>query len=151
MMSQFSYPGLRDCYRGLAQPGVEKYSQMIGSLNLLEKAQLSISFGGLGTLLLGLPGEDCLARSSRDVSSKDDRLAISAMCSLEMGTRSLVAMMAWDASLNMKATNRAVGQSQMKRLRLLHRFHSMIREDLVVATVASSVVQMVKQANRANI
>jgi hypothetical protein len=64
-------------------------------------------------------------------------------------TRSLVVVMAWEANLNMAATNRAVGHSQPTNLRLLPRFHSMTLEDQVVATVASSVVQMVKRAIQA--
>jgi hypothetical protein len=59
-----------------------------------------------------------------------------------------VVVMAWEANLNMAATNRAVGHSQPTNLRLLHRFHLMILEDLVEATAVSSVVQMVKRANR---
>jgi hypothetical protein len=95
-------------------------------------------------------GEDCWARSIREVSSRDDRPAISAMCRSEAGTRSLVVVMAWEANLDMVATNRAVDQSQQTSLRhLLLRFHSMILEDLVVATAASSVVRMVKLANQA--
>ena len=94
-------------------------------------------------------GEVCWARSSREVSSKDDRLAISAMCISEVGTGSPVVVMAWEANLDMVATNRAVGQSQQTSCRhLLLRFRLMILEDLVVATVASSVVQMVRLANR---
>ena len=94
--------------------------------------------------------EDCWARSIRGVSSKDDRPAISAMCRSEVGTRSLVVVMAWEANLDTAATNRAVGQSQQTSLcHLLLRFHLMILEDLVVATAASSVVQMVKLANQA--
>ena len=93
--------------------------------------------------------EDCWARSSREVSSKDDRPAISAMCRLEVGTGSPVVVMAWEANLNTEATNRAVDHSQPTSCRhLLLRFHSMILEDLVAATVASSVVQMVRLANR---
>ncbi len=72
------------------------------------------------------------------------------MCRSEAGTRSLVVVMAWEANLDMVATNRAVDQSQQTSLRhLLPRFHSMILEDLVVATAASSVVRMVKLANQA--
>ena len=71
------------------------------------------------------------------------------MCRSEVGTRSPVVVMAWEANLDTAATNRAVGQSQQTSCRLLPRFHSMILEDLVVATVASSVVQMVKLANQA--
>jgi hypothetical protein len=57
--------------------------------------------------------------------------------------------MAWEANLNMEATNRAVGQSQPTSCRLLLlRFHLMILEDLVVATAVSSVVQMARLANR---
>ena len=93
--------------------------------------------------------EDCWARSSREVSSRDDRPAISATCRSEVGTRSLVVGMAWEANLNMEATNLAVGQSQQTSLRLLPRFHLMILEDLVVATAVSSVVQKVKRANQA--
>ncbi len=93
--------------------------------------------------------EDCWARSSREVSSKDDRPAVSAMCRSEVGTRSPVVVMAWEANLNMVATNRDEDHSQPTSCRLLPRFHSMILEDLVVATAASSVVQMVRLANRA--
>jgi len=94
-------------------------------------------------------GEDCWARSSREVSSKDDRPAISAMCKSGEDIRSLVVVMAWEANLDMEATNRAVDHSQPTSCRhLLLRFHSMILEDLVVATAASSVVQTVRLANR---
>ncbi len=58
-------------------------------------------------------------------------------------------VMVWEANLDTAATNRAVGQSQPTSCRhLLPRFHSMILEDLVVATAASSVVQTVRLANR---
>lgn len=71
------------------------------------------------------------------------------MCISEVGTGSPVVVMAWEANLDMVATNRAVGQSQQTSCRhLLLRFRLMILEDLVVATVASSVVQMVRLANR---
>ena len=92
--------------------------------------------------------EDCWARSSREASSKDDRPAISAMCRLEVGTGSPVVVMAWEANLNTEATNRAGGQIQQTSSRHLPRFHSMILEDLVVATAVSSVVRMVRLANR---
>ena len=94
-------------------------------------------------------GEDCWARSSREVSSKDDRPAISAKCRSVVDTRSLVVVMAWEANLDTAATNRAGGQIQQTSSRHLPRFHSMILEDLVVATAVSSVVQMVKLANQA--
>ena len=71
------------------------------------------------------------------------------MCKSGEDIRSLVVVMAWEANLDMEATNRAVDHSQPTSCRhLLLRFHSMILEDLVVATAASSVVQTVRLANR---
>ena len=70
------------------------------------------------------------------------------MCRSEVGTRSPVVVMAWEANLDTAATNRDEDHSQPTSLRLLPRFHSMILEDLVVATAVSSVVQMVKLANQ---
>ena len=57
-------------------------------------------------------GEDCWARSSREVSSKDDRPAISAMCKSGEDIRSLVVVMAWEANLDRVATNRDEDHSQ---------------------------------------
>ena len=93
--------------------------------------------------------EDSWARSSREVSSKDDRPAISAMCKSGEDIRSPVVVMAWEANLDRVATNRDEDHSQTTSYRLLHRFHSMSLEDLVAVTAASSVVQMVKLANQA--
>jgi len=98
---------------------------------------------------LGGREEDCRARSIREVSSKDDRPAISAMCKSGEDIRSPVVVMAWEANLDRVATNRDEDHSQTTSYRLLHRFHSMSLEDLVAVTAASSVVQMVKLANQA--
>ena len=58
-------------------------------------------------------------------------------------------VMAWEANLDMVATNRDEDHSQPTNLRhLLPRFHTMILEDLMVATAVSSVVQMARLANR---
>ncbi|MFN7334248.1 MAG: hypothetical protein ACK5TC_04225, partial [bacterium] len=69
-------------------------------------------------------------------------------CRSQAATRTQMVVMAWEAILNTAATNRAGGQIQQTSSRHLPRFHLMILEDLVVATVASSVVQMVRLANR---
>jgi hypothetical protein len=61
-------------------------------------------------------------------------------------TRSLV-VMAWVANLDTAATNRAVDHSQPTSLRLLHHFHSMILEDLVVAIAASLLVLLHQQTS----
>jgi hypothetical protein len=43
-------------YPVLTQPGIKEHSRLNGSLNQFVKAQLTVGFGGCGTLWPGWPG-----------------------------------------------------------------------------------------------